>query len=333
MDIETLTKLTKDWMDGTVSDLFCFDEDTHEAWLGHAGITIEKFSKGGLIEPNYRTGKFKLTQTGLDLYDTVWEYFRKGELSPLPLAFRRHYVEWLAPKPGEPIPVEGLRETAMHDRSAKVRSCVAQLLAKHGELDRKTANVLAKDKDAIVRCLASEYADPHLFFDETDARIVGHMVQIGVADKACFRHWIDSDDAEIQRAAADLADDTTVDMVLAKLSSKDGAIFLSHHRNWATRERVMRAWDNSDGYARCALARVATDVPDSFIDEALHGDGRYAMRDRLEEYRGALRKVAECERLFAEDSEIRRKIQARVKRDMSDDALRRTGRTENHDGQ
>lgn len=316
MDIETLTKLTKNWTDGTVSDLFCFDEDTHEAWLGHAGITIEKFSKAGLAELNYVTGKFKLTQTGLNLYDIVWEHFRKGDLSPLPFAFRKHYVEWLAPKPGKPIPVEGLRETAMHDRSAKVRLGVARLLARHGELDRKTANVLAKDKDAEVRQLASEYADPHLFFNETDAYVIDHMVRIGVADKACFRHWIDSDNAEIQRAVAKLADDTTVDMVLEKLSGKDGAIFLSHHRKWATRERVMRAWDNSDGYARCALAGVAADVPDSFIDEALHGDGKYAMRDRLEEYRDALRRVAECERLFAKDSEIRRKIQARVKRDL-----------------
>lgn len=332
MNIETLTKLIKDWPNGTASHLFYFNKDTHETSLGHDAITIEKFLKAGLAELNYRTGKFKLTQTGLDLYDTVWEYFRKGELSSLPLEFRICYIEWLAPKPGEPIPVEGLRETAMHDRSARVRSGAARLLAGRGELDRKTANVLAKDKDAEVRQLASKYADPHLFFDETDAHVIEHMVRIGVADKACFRHWIDSDDARIRWAAADLADNTTVDMVLAKLSSKDGAIFLSHHRNWATHERVMRAWSTPGGYRR-ALVEVATDVPDSFIDEALHGDGKYAMRDRLEEYRDALRKVAECERLFAEDSEIRRKIQKRVKRDMSDNALRRTGRTENHDGQ
>lgn len=188
MDIETLTKLIKDWPNGTASNLFYFDKDTHEAWLGHDAITIEKFSKAGLAELNYVTGKFKLTQTGLDLYNTIWEYFRKGDLSPLPLVFRICYIEWLAPKPGEPIPVEGLRETAMHDRSARVRSGVARLLVGRGELDRKTANVLAKDKDAEVRQLASEYADPHLFFNEMDARIVGHMVQIGVADKACFRH-------------------------------------------------------------------------------------------------------------------------------------------------
>lgn len=265
MNIETLIKLTKNWTDDTISTLFDFDKDTHEALLGYRCETaVEKLSKAGLIEQE-AVHKYKLTQAGIDLYDTIQEYFHKGDLSPLPLALRKYYL-WDAPRPGEPIPVEGLRETAMHDRSAKVRSGVARLLAKHGELDRETANVLTKDKDAEVRQLASEYADPHLFFDETDAHVIEYMVRIGVADKACFRHWIDSDNARIRRAAADLADDTTVDMVLEKLSSEDGAIFLSHHRNWATHERVMRAWGASGGCSR-ALAEVVTDVPDSFIDE------------------------------------------------------------------
>lgn len=318
MNIETLTKLTKNWTDDTVSTLFHFDKDTHEALLGYRSETaVEKFSKAGLIEQEavhkYKH-KYKLTRAGIDLYDTVQEYFHKGELSPLPLALRKYYL-WDAPRPGEPIPVKGLRETAMHDRSAKVRSGAARLLAEHGELDRKTANVLAKDKDAEVRQLASEHADPHLFFDETDARIIEHMVRVGVADKACFRHWIDSDDARIRQAAADLADDTTVDMVLEKLSGEEGAMFLAHHRKWATGERAMRAWGTSGGNGY-ALVIVAADVPDSFIDEVLHGDNKYAMLDRLEEYRDALRKVAKYERLFAEDSEIRRKIQERVKRDL-----------------
>lgn len=86
---------------------------------------------------------------------------------------------------------------------------------------------------------------------------------------------------------------------------------------WATRERVMNAWENADEAGRYRLVKVMRDMPDSFIiNQAFKSDAYMALHDRLEEYREAVRQVLELGTMFSEDSEIRRKIWERAEREI-----------------
>lgn len=164
--------------------------------------------------------------------------------------------------------------------------------------------------------MAAKNADPHLFFEESDERVVKTLIYNHNFDEECVERWLDNPNSQIRVQAALLTEDGKVDEVLARLDSQDVAHVLACKPQWATRERVMNAWENADEVGRYKLVKVMRDMPDSFINQVFKSDAYMALHDRLEEYREAVRQVLELGAMFSEDSEIRRKIWERAEREI-----------------
>lgn len=324
MNEAEIKKLTKGYSDTVVEYLCDFlDHEDHSIPMTAYMDTepLRKLEKAGMVEQDLRSQSWKLTATGVDLMESVERAYDAGLIRELPLVFRNHYVNVtldrlktkLASKTvGRTASVfDGLRETAVSDRSPHIRLSVATFLVDNRLMDRKTANRLAKDKKPEMRKLAAGFADKSLYYGEADAHVVEFMVRHGLADKGCLDHWIESDNETIRLNAAKMADETTIDMALSKLSPTNAAIVLFDNPKLATGDRVKRVWDTTGEDAHIRLAQVMRDVPDSLIEEALAERANWGIWGRLEEYRKALRTVADTERLFAMDSAIKAKMRRR----------------------
>lgn len=191
-----------------------------------------------------------------------------------------------------------------------------ELLDKYNKLDKETSNALSQDKDWEVRYIAAKKADVCNFFKEEDERVVKNVISNHDVDKECLSHWLESPYGGIRVQAVILSDDSEVDEVLKRLEPQDVASVLDAKPRWATREIVMKAWEAADRWERCRLARNMRDMPDSFINQAFKGEARWTLRERMEDYRKAVRQVLELGAMFSEDSEIRRKIWERAERDI-----------------
>lgn len=121
----------------------------------------------------------------------------------------------------------------------------------------------------------------------------------------------------IANMGAEMAAEISRNAKLASINAEqDVAHVLACKPQWATRERVMNAWENADEVGRYRLVKVMRDMPDSFINQAFKSDAYMALHDRLEKYREAVRQVLELGTMFSEDSEIRRKIWERAEREI-----------------
>lgn len=155
---------------------------------------------------------------------------------------------------------------ALHDRSAEIRKKAVTMLNKFSKLDKETSNGLSHDEDYQIRRMAAKNADPHLFFEESDERVVKTLIYNHNFDEECVERWLDNPNSQIRVQAALLTEDGKVDEVLARLDSQDVAHVLACKPQWATRERVMNAWENADkgdvtGWSRsCATCRTRSSI-------------------------------------------------------------------------
>lgn len=324
MNTNEINDITKKWTDTVIYYFKDFDNETHSQRL-HAYVNqkpLEKFTTAGLIEQTKERDYWKLTAKGLDLLESLKKILDSGRIYPLSLPIRQYYANLTLRNIGYDLQrgnitrdeelFNGLRETVLKDKSRAVRNQVAEFLSKNHLLDRATANKLAQDKEPTLRSIAAKFADKSLYYDETDSQVIAHMIVENLADKNCYEHWIKSPDENIRMLAAGLADETTIEEALGSLSDEDAVQFLFLHPQWAVGKRVERLWARTRGDAHRWLSRVMSDVPDSLIEDALAEDKCWAIKDRLDDYRKALHTVAEFERLFAEGSEIKRKMRARA---------------------
>lgn len=300
------------WNETAIYEFMRFEREPERRVFPDRDIT--KLAKAGLIQEN-ETGDWTLTQTGEDELANIRQHFNSGKLSELPLKVRNYYFDWRV-YDEKKLPVKELSKVALHDRSAEIRKKAATMLNKFSKLDKETSNGLAHDEDYQIRLMAAKNADPHLFFEESDERVVKTLIYNHNFDKECVEHWLDNPNSQIRVQAALLTEDGKVDEVLARLNPQDVAHVLADEPQWATCERVMNAWENADEVGRYRLVKVMRDMPDSFINQAFKGDAYMALHDRLEEYREAVRQVLELGFMFSEDSEIRRKIWERAEHEI-----------------
>lgn len=327
MNADEIRAITKGWTGTLVTWFMDFDNDAHSqrrcAYYDSGVHGLDGLLERGLAALDAKGDEYTLTERGIDLMDGLNRVIRSGRIHMLPLVFRKDFAEgWRLKGVGYDLEAgrigrddgmfDGLRETAVKDRSTIIRRKVATFLAGHGLLDLDTANRLARDKDKDIRIIASTHADISNFYDETDEAVIDSIIRKGLADRGCFEHWAASDNERVRLKAAEIADETTIDKMLATLPDDTVVTFLYCHPQWATGERVERLWDGLDESRREALSHVMRDVPDLLIRDALGMGDDSVMRGRLDEYRKALRTVADMERLFRPDSGIRRKMRARA---------------------
>lgn len=302
------------WNETAIYDFLRFErEPEHQAAYDDRNLT--KLANAGLVQRNEERHSWTLTQKGEKELADIRQHFDSGRLSELPLTLRHYYFDW-GEYDDKNLPVENLAKVALHDRSAEVCKKAVELLDKYDKLDTETSNSLARNEDYRIRLKAYKHADLHRFFDEADERVVKAIIQNRHPDRECVEHWLDSSNSQIRVQAALLTEEGKVDEVLARLDSQDVAHVLACKPQWATRERVMNAWENADEVGRYRLVKVMRDMPDSFINQAFKSDAYMALHDRLEKYREAVRQVLELGTMFSEDSEIRRKIWERAEREI-----------------
>lgn len=300
------------WSETAVYKFFCLDRRPERPL--YTDCNIAKLAKAGLIQEN-EDRKWALTQEGENELANIKQHFNSGKLSELPFCVRKYYFNW-GEYDDKKLPVRGLSQVALHDRSAEIRKKAAELLEKHNKLNKKTSNALSHDKDYQIRLIAAKNADIHNFFEESDERVAKTLIHNHKVNKECLEHWLNNPNSQIRAQAALLVDDSEVDEALAHLEPQEVAHVLARKPQWATRERVMDAWENADEVGRYRLVKVMRDMPDSFINQAFKSDAYMALHDRLEEYREAVRQVLELGTMFSEDSEIRRKIWERAEREI-----------------
>ena len=300
------------WNETAVYEFMRFEREPERRVFPDRDIT--KLAKAGLIQEN-ETGDWTLTQTGEDELANIRQHFNSGKLSELPMKVRNYYFDW-GEYDSKNLPVNALSQVALRDRSAEIRRKAAKLLDKYDKLDKETSNALSHDKDWEVRYVAARKADIHNFFEEDDVRVVKNVISNHDVDKECLSHWLESPYGGIRVQAALLSDDSEVDEVFERLEPEDVARVLDVKPQWATREIIMKAWEAADGWERRELVENMRDMPDSFINQAFKGETRWTLRVRIEDYRKAVRQVLELGAMFSEDSEIRRKIWERAKREI-----------------
>ena len=302
------------WNETAIYDFLLF-EHKPERQAAYDDRNLTKLANAGLISRNEEKHTWTLTQKGEKELADIRQHFDSGKLSELPLTLRHYYFDW-----GEydihNLPVNALSQVAMRDRSAEIRRKAVELLDKYDKLDKETSNVLSHDKDWWVRYFAAKKADVCNFFKEDDVRVVKNVVSNHDVDKECLSRWLESPYGGIRVQAALLSDDSEVDEVFERLEPQDVARVLAVKPRWATREIIMKAWEEADGWERRELVENMRDMPDSFINQAFKGEARWTLRLRMEDYRKAVRQVLELGAMFSEDSEIRRKIWERAEREI-----------------
>lgn len=250
------------WNETAVYEFMRFEREPERRVFPDRDIT--KLAKAGLIQEN-ETGDWTLTQTGEDELANIRQHFNSGKLSELPLKVRNYYFDWRV-YDEKKLPVKELSKVALHDRSAEIRKKAATMLNKFSKLDKETSNGLAHDEDYQIRLMAAKNADPHLFFEESDERVVKTLIYNHNFDKECVEHWLDNPNSQIRVQAALLTEDGKVDEVLSRLNPQDVAHVLACKPQWATCERVMNAWENADeagrtGWSRsCATCRTRSSI-------------------------------------------------------------------------
>lgn len=305
---------TINWNETAICDFLRF-EHKPERQAAYDDRNLTKLTNAGLIQRNEEKHTWKLTQKGEKKLADIRQHFDSGKLSELPLTLRHYYFDW-----GEydihNLPVNALSQVAMRDRSAEIRRKAAELLYKYDKLDKETSNVLSHDKDWWVRYFAAKKADVCNFFKEDDVRVVKNVVSNHDVDKECLSRWLESPYGGIRVQAALSSDDSELDEVFERLEPQDVARVLAVKPRWATREIIMKAWEEADGWERRELVENMRDMPDSFINQAFKGEARWTLRLRMEDYRKAVRQVLKLGAMFSEDSEIRRKIWERAEREI-----------------
>ena len=180
------------------------------------------------------------------------------------------------------------------------------MLNKFSKLDKETSNGLSHDEDYQIRRMAAKNADPHLFFEESDERVVKTLIYNHNFDEECVERWLDNPNSQIRVQAALLTEDGKVDEVLARLDSQDVAHVLACKPQWATRERVMNAWENADEVGRYRLVKVMRDMPDSFINQVFKSDAYMALLDILPRIHAGDSRILRFGFLFATTKQERR---------------------------
>ena len=254
---------TINWNETAICDFFRFERKP-ERQAAYDDRNLTKLANAGLISRNEEKHTWTLTQKGEKKLADIRQHFNSGKLSELPLTLRNYYFDW-----GEydihNLPVNALSKVSLQDKSAEIRRKTAELLDKYDKLDKETSNALSHDKDWEVRYIAAKKADVHNFFNEENERVVKNVIRNHDVDKECLSHWLESPYSEIRVQAALLSDDSEVDEVLKRLEPQDVARVLDVKPRWATREIVMKAWEEADRLERCELARNMRDMPDSFL--------------------------------------------------------------------
>ncbi|MCB4877049.1 hypothetical protein [Bifidobacterium pseudocatenulatum] len=302
------------WNETAICDFLRF-EHKPELQAAYDDRNLTKLANAGLVQRNEERHTWTLTQKGEKKLADIRQHFNSGKLSELPLTLRHYYFDW-SEYDSKNLPVNALYQVAMQDKSAEIRRKTAELLDKYDKLDKETSNALSHDKDWEVRYVAAKKADVHNFFKEDDVRVVKNVIGNHDVDKDCLSHWLKSPYGGIRVQAALLSDDSEVDEVFERLEPEDVARVLGAKPRWATREIIMKAWGAADGWERRELVENMRDMPDSFINQAFKGEARWTLRLRMEDYRKAVRQVLELGAMFSEDSEIRRKIWERAKREI-----------------
>lgn len=302
------------WNETAIYDFLRF-EHKPERQAAYDDRNLTKLANAGLIQRNEDRYSWKLTQKGEKKLTDIRQHFDSGKLSELPLTLRHYYFDW-----GEydihNLPVNALSQVAMRDKSTEIRRKAVELLDKYDKLDKETSNALSHDKDWGVRYIAAKKADVSNFFNEENERVVYNVIRNHDVDKECLSHWLESPYSGIRVQAALSSDDSEVGEVLKRLEPQDVASVLDVKPQWATREIVMKTWEEADRLECCGLARNMRDVPDSFINQVFKSEARWTLRVRMEDYRKAVRQVLKLGAMFSEDSEIRRKIWERAERDI-----------------
>lgn len=317
MDNNEIKTLTKKWNANLVYYFEDFDNETHSQRLS-AYIDqkpLDKIKEANLIELTKEHDRWKLTNKGIDLLESIKNIYRSGRIFLLPLPFRHYYINCKLKynmKIEDGKIYDGLRETVLKDRSRDVRRKVADYLEYKGKLNYKTAIGLAKDKDPELRKLAAKHTVASMYWEETDYDVIRYMVENKLADRLCFEHWVKSEDETIRALSAPLAEETDIDPLLDSLSDESAIQVLFNNPEWVKGKHAVRLWRRMGGENRRWIMSFMWDVPDSLIEESLAEPRNWQISSRLEEYKKALQTVARMERLFAKGSEIKRKMRARA---------------------
>lgn len=176
------------WNETAVYEFMRFEREPERRVFPDRDIT--KLAKAGLIQEN-ETGDWTLTQTGEDELANIRQHFNSGKLSELPLKVRNYYFDWRV-YDEKKLPVKELSKVALHDRSAEIRKKAATMLNKFSKLDKETSNGLSHDEDYQIRRMAAKNADPHLFFEESDERVVKTLIYNHNFDEECVERWLDN---------------------------------------------------------------------------------------------------------------------------------------------
>lgn len=96
MDNDAINSLTKKWTANLVYCFEDFDNETHSQRLS-AYIDqkpLDKFKEANLIELNKERDRWKLTNKGIDLLESIKNIYQSGSLSPYRSATTTSTANW-----------------------------------------------------------------------------------------------------------------------------------------------------------------------------------------------------------------------------------------------
>lgn len=310
MDVKTINRLTSDWTENDYYDfLHFYFNDGADARAYSAERLFTKLIGLGFAERN--KDRVRLTEAGEAFRAELAGLEDSPRLTDANLKLRYHRLK---ARHDTPLATETLLRLA-EGRSANIRELAAGTLMDDDEADEKAANRLAANPDPKVRRAAARHADPHLFLNETDYTVIDAVIKAGRADDTCRERWTAPDEPfDIRLMAGELVTDgKEADRILATMTLSERELFLGRYPRLAVGRRAVDVCRENTRESSLIEYQM-TRVPDDYLREALNAKGHWGIKSRVDDYRKALRKVLEMERLFTgPDSQVLAEIKAGVR--------------------
>ena len=257
--------------------------------------TESKLRDEGYVTYSPDSRGYILTDKGREYVDYINEHVNARDLTGLALPEREHLIDRL--DVNDPKDAEAMLGIALHDKSGKLRDTAIHKLDRTGTLDEAEWNRLAREGRKEVRKAATHHADPALFANETDADVVYELIR----NRDDISHetilaWLDSDNPDVRRYAARLADETDIPLMMRHKETQKEAIERFPERLYADHVGDML----TDPDMRLVLANDGTQLNDDTL-RTLAADKKSVLHYRLSEYRSAYRQLMKLEsELFAD---------------------------------
>lgn len=299
MEIKEINELTHNWTADEFADFLHYllqhgDHESMRSWWRSTSL-LRKLEATGLA--GLDGDEVALTPAGIELRDALYLLEESDGLADARLNLRVHRLE---DRHAAPLGADTLM-LLVAGRSGRVRADAARMLM--------------EDVDG-----GREYADPHLFPNETDHDVIEAVIKGGRADDVCRERWTSPDEPfEIRLAAGALVTDgERADRMLDAMEPDERVMFLGAYPRLAVGERAANAC-RATGDDEAPLEYSMTRVSDDYLREALESKtGHWGLKSRVEDYRRALREAMRLERLFSgPDSQVLAEIREQVEAEIA----------------